>query len=304
MSNSKLVNKTMLTKINYTKGRSGRKLEKITIHHCASIMSIENLKNLYNSGSRQVSSHYGIGNDGRIGQFVDESNTAWTDGNWNSNCKSVTIETSNCETGGNWKVSDKALNSLIKLVADIGKRNNFGKLIKGKNVTWHSMYANTQCPGAYLLSKMDYIIEEANKINSSQEQVQSIKIEDIPNKKVRLKIDANLWNLNFAKYADAKSIKKFKKGDIIIVSAIANHPIGSKYYLTEYSYSNKINNGFNIVDCEDYVEEKIHIVKNGENLSIIAKKYNTTWQKIYYDNKSVIGSNPNLIREGQKLVIK
>lgn len=167
MSNSKLVNKTMLTPRNYDRGRSGYKIKKITIHHCAGVMSIENLGNLMKNGARQVSSHYGIGNDGRIGQYVDESNTAWTDGNWVSNCTSVTIETSNNKTGGKWTVGDKALNSLIKLVADIGKRNNLGTLVKGKNVTWHRMYASTTCPGEYLLSKMDYIISEANKINKN-----------------------------------------------------------------------------------------------------------------------------------------
>ena len=60
------------------------------------------------------------------------------------------------------KVSDASLNSLIKLVADIAKRNNLGTLVKGKNLTWHSIYSNTACPGAYLLSKMDYIATEAN----------------------------------------------------------------------------------------------------------------------------------------------
>jgi N-acetylmuramoyl-L-alanine amidase CwlA len=167
MSNSKLVSKTLLTNKNYDKGRSGYKIKKITIHHCAGIMTIEQLGRLMKNGSRQVSSHYGIGNDGRIGQFVDEKNTAWTDGNWVSNCTSVTIETSNNKTGGKWTVGEKALKSLIKLVADIGKRNNLGTLVKGKNVTWHRMYVSTTCPGDYLLSKMDYIISEANKLNKT-----------------------------------------------------------------------------------------------------------------------------------------
>ncbi len=47
-----------------------------------------------------------------------------------------------------------------------------------------------------------------------------------------------------------------------------------------------------------------YTVKSGDNLSRIAQKYGTTWQKIYNDNKDVIGSNPNLIRPGQVLVIK
>lgn len=47
----------------------------------------------------------------------------------------------------------------------------------------------------------------------------------------------------------------------------------------------------------------IYTVKAGDNLSKIAKKYNTTWQKIYEKNKKIIGSNPNIIRIGQKLEI-
>ena len=125
MSNSKLVNVTVPAYSgNYSVGRSGRKIEAITIHHMAGVMSAEQCGKVFQAKGRNGSSHYGIGNDGRIGLYVDESNTAWTNSNWDSNCKSVTIETSNSSTGGQWPVSDKALNSLIKLVADIAKRNN------------------------------------------------------------------------------------------------------------------------------------------------------------------------------------
>lgn len=47
----------------------------------------------------------------------------------------------------------------------------------------------------------------------------------------------------------------------------------------------------------------IYTVKKGDNLSKIAKKYNTTWKKIYEKNKSIIGKNPNIIYPGQVLVI-
>ena len=50
--------------------------------------------------------------------------------------------------------------------------------------------------------------------------------------------------------------------------------------------------------------EIIYTVVKWDTLSSIAAKYNTTWQKIYEDNKDVIGDNPNLIKPGQKLVIK
>ena len=165
MSNSSLVTvKVPANSSNYTKGRTA-KIQMIAIHHMAGILTAKQCGNIFAKAGRGGSSHYGIGKDAEVGLYVDEANTAWTNSNWDSNCKSVTIETSNCEVGGDWKVSDKVLNKLIELVADIAKRNNLGKLVKGKNLVWHSMYAATNCPGKYLLSKMDYIVEQANKIN-------------------------------------------------------------------------------------------------------------------------------------------
>lgn len=151
---------------NYTKGRTS-KISEITIHHMAGVLSAKTCGGLWQKVGRRGSSHYGIGKDGEIANYVDENDTAWCNSNWASNCRAVSIECSNSATGGDWSVSDTVLNSLIKLVADIAKRNNLGTLVKGKNVTWHSMYTATTCPGPYLLSKMDYIISKANKINGA-----------------------------------------------------------------------------------------------------------------------------------------
>lgn len=156
---------------NFTYGRSGYTLRKITIHHMAGIMSAEACGNLWQNPSRQTSSNYGIGVDGEIMCYVDENNTSWCDSNWESNCISVTIENSNDSTGGEWHVSDKTLNSLIKLCADISIRNGLGLLVPGDNLTWHSMYAATTCPGDYLRSKMQYIADEANKIISGGKHI-------------------------------------------------------------------------------------------------------------------------------------
>ena len=165
MSNSSLITATYKAHSNnYSTGRSGRKIEKVTIHHMAGVLTAKQCGSIFQDGNRQASSNYGIGKNGEIALFVDEKNTSYADANWDSNCKSVTIECSNNKTGGDWTISDTVLNSLIKLVADIFKRNNLGKAVKGKNVTWHSMYAATACPGNYLRSKMDYICDEVNKI--------------------------------------------------------------------------------------------------------------------------------------------
>lgn len=154
---------------NYTKGRKSN-ITEICIHHMAGVMTAEQCGKIWQNPKRHGSSNYGIGVDGRIGGYVSESDTSWCNSNWASNCRSVTIETSNDKTGGEWHVSDASLNSLIRLVADIAKRHGLGKLVRGKNLTWHSMYASTACPGPYLKSKIDYIIAEANKINSGSSQ--------------------------------------------------------------------------------------------------------------------------------------
>lgn len=151
---------------NFTYGRSGRNIEAITIHHMAGKLTAEQCGRIFQQVGRYGSSHYGIGYNGEIASYVDEENTAWTNSNWDSNCKSVTIETSNSEIGGSWPVSDASLNALIKLVADIAKRNGLGTLVPGQNLTWHSMFADTTCPGDYLRSKMQYIADEANKLNA------------------------------------------------------------------------------------------------------------------------------------------
>lgn len=50
-----------------------------------------------------------------------------------------------------------------------------------------------------------------------------------------------------------------------------------------------------------------YVVRKGDTLSGIAKKVtgnSANWKAIYNQNKKTIGSNPNLIKPGQKLVIK
>jgi hypothetical protein len=82
----------------------------------------------------------------------------------------------------------------------------------------------------------------------------TLRISDITNKKVKLIRDANLWDLSFTTWAGAKSVKTLPAGTIVEVSALAKHPLGGSYYLSEYSYSRGVGNGINVKDCEDYVD--------------------------------------------------
>lgn len=151
---------------NYTQNRAaqGGTISEITVHHCAGIMSIESLGTLWQTVGRSGSSHYGVSGTA-VGQYVHESDVAWTNSNWDANCRAVTIETSNSGGAPDWPVSDTTLATLIQLVADIASRNGLGRLIKGENLTWHSMYTATECPGPYLFARLQYIVDEANAIN-------------------------------------------------------------------------------------------------------------------------------------------
>ena len=53
--------------------------------------------------------------------------------------------------------------------------------------------------------------------------------------------------------------------------------------------------------ADNVSQETIYIVKKGDTLSGIAKKYNTTYQKLAKDNNI---ENPNLIYPNQKIIIK
>ena len=162
-TNSSLICHTHLSP--YNSGLRTHPISKITIHHMAGNLSVETCGNVFQTS--ESSSNYGVGTDGRMAMYVEEKNRSWAScSSWNDN-RAVTIEVANCEYGGNWRVSDKALASLIKLCVDICKRNGMPKLEytgdKNGSLTIHSMFAATACLGPYLKSKLTYIANEVTK---------------------------------------------------------------------------------------------------------------------------------------------
>jgi hypothetical protein len=153
------------------------KIDTITIHCMAGNLTIETCANVFAQTSRQASSNYGVGSDGRIGCYVDEADRSWCSSNRANDMRAITIEVANdggADTG--WHVSGVAMDSLIKLVADVCKRNKIKKLVwsdnkddrinhrNGCNMTVHRDFKNKACPGDYLMSKMPYIASEVNKL--------------------------------------------------------------------------------------------------------------------------------------------
>lgn len=174
MSNSSLISYTKISP-NRTSPRN-HTIDTITIHHMAGDLTIEDCGAVFAPSARQASSNYGIGSDGRIGMYVEESDASWCTSSSSNDNRAVTIEVAN--DGGEstgWHVSDKALNSLIKLCADICRRNDIKKLkwradpsLIGdsfhQNMTVHQWFQATLCPGPYLYGKHSYIASEVNKL--------------------------------------------------------------------------------------------------------------------------------------------
>ena len=175
MSYSKLTNKVMLAhESNYTKGRSGKKICKITPHHMATVWSAERCAESFQNPSRNASANYCIGNDGKIVCNVEEENRAWTSSSGENDNQAITIEVSNSTGAPEWKISDAAWNSLVNLCIDICKRYNFTLTFNGTpsgSLTMHKMFANTNCPGPYLESKFPELAKVVNqKLGAKPEQ--------------------------------------------------------------------------------------------------------------------------------------
>lgn len=165
MSNSSLISYTKISP-NRTSPRK-KPIRKITIHHMAGNLTVEQCGAVFAPTSRRASSNYGIGTDGRIGMYVEEKDRAWTSSSPDNDNQAVTIEVANNTLGPNWTVHDKAMASLINLCVDICKRNGIQRLNftgdKTGNLTMHCYFKSTLCPGPYLKSKFPYIASEVNK---------------------------------------------------------------------------------------------------------------------------------------------
>lgn len=212
-TNSPLVNYTKISP-NKTSPRKN-KIDTITIHCVVGQCSVEALGEVFAPKSRQASSNYGIGKDGRIGMYVEEKDRSWCSSNSANDNRAITIEVAS-DTTHPYAVTDAAYKSLIKLVADICKRNGIKKLVwstnkddrvnhrNGCNMTVHRDYANKSCPGEYLYSRHGDIAKKVNKILGSNGTITISKPASTTNTKFSVGDKVKL--ISGAKYTSGTSI--------------------------------------------------------------------------------------------------
>ena len=186
-TNSPLVTYTKLTS-NHS-GQRKHIIDTITIHCIVGQWTAKQGCDYFANTDRQCSANYVVGKDGSIGLSVEEKNRSWCSGGTDkygnpirvngisgadNDHRAITIEVAS-DTTHPYAVTDQAYNALVRLVADICKRNGIKKLLwKGdkslvgkvseQNMTVHRWFAQKACPGDYLYNRHTQIAAEVNKL--------------------------------------------------------------------------------------------------------------------------------------------
>ena len=174
-TNSKMVVHTKLSP-NHS-GQRTHSIDRISPHCVVGQVTAESLGNLFARAYYQASSNYGIDKDGRVGLYVEEKNRSWCTSSNANDQRAVTIECAS-DTSSPYRMNDAVYQTLIKLCADICRRNGKKKLLwfgdKNKTlnyspasdemvITVHRWFANKSCPGDWLYSRLGDL---ANKVTA------------------------------------------------------------------------------------------------------------------------------------------
>lgn len=248
MSQSSLVTKQWwANSSNYTVGRQDT-IHGIVIHHAAST-SLDSIGQVFSQYGRGGSAHYGVGGN-QIHQYVREEDTAWHCGDWAGNSCTIGIETTNSTGAPDWLVAEDTFNTLVKLVADIAKRNGLGRIKFEPDGVYptlsaHRDWSPTYCPGDYLYSRMNEIADKANEINYPSKKAE-LKWSKLDKTTTYITVrDTHLYDFNKTSASDLTAVKAYAKNTTIdIYGKCENKTIGKTFLVTEYSYTQKITNGF------------------------------------------------------------
>ena len=100
--------------------------------------------------------------NGRIGQLVWDTDTAWHAGDYDANCTSIGIEHADISTSP-WRISDATLDNGAHLVAALCKAYGLGRPQYGRNVFFHRDFCPTECPASIAGSQRDAYMRRAQE---------------------------------------------------------------------------------------------------------------------------------------------
>jgi len=170
-------NSSLVSHVRLSPNHSGQRiypLTRITVHCTAGRASVEGLGEIFANPSRQASSQYGIGEDGRVGMYVEEKNRSWCSSSYDNDERSITIEASSDATEP-FAMNETVYARIIDLCTDICQRYGKKKLlwIPDKDTTLmykpaedelvltvHRWFANKSCPGDWLYARLGDVAEK------------------------------------------------------------------------------------------------------------------------------------------------
>ena len=180
-TNSKMVVYTKLSP-NHS-GQRTHSIDRISPHCVVGQVTAESLGNIFSKSSYKASSNYGIDKDGRVGMYVEEKNRSWCTSSNANDQRAVTIECAS-DTTSPYRMNNAVYEILIKLCADICRRNGKKKLLwfgdKNKSlnysprsdemvITVHRWFANKSCPGDWLYSRLGDLAKRVTEELSEEE---------------------------------------------------------------------------------------------------------------------------------------
>ena len=306
-TNSSLVSYTKLSP-NHS-GLRTHSIDRITPHCVVGQCSVETLGNIFLPASRQASSNYGIGVDGRVGMYVEEKNRSWCSSSNANDQRAVTIECAS-DTKSPYAFKDAVYQTLIKLCVDICKRNGKKKLLwlgdKTKTLNYspkademvltvHRWFANKSCPGDWLYARLGDLASKvtASLADSSKPAASTGKVKA-----------GNLVTITGGTYYGGKAIPAWvKKLKWYVLEVSGDRAVINKDESGKYAIMSPVKVSDLAVAGEKPASTyRTHTVVKGDTLWDIAERYLGKGSR-YSEIKTLNGLTSNVIYSGQKLKI-
>ena len=306
-TNSSMVSYTKLSP-NHS-GQRTHSIDRITPHCVVGQCSVETLGNIFLPASRQASSNYGIGVDGRVGMYVEEKNRSWCSSSNANDQRAVTIECAS-DTKSPYAFKDAVYQTLIKLCVDICKRNSKKKLLwlgdKTKTLNYspkademvltvHRWFANKSCPGDWLYARLGDLASKvtASLADSSKPAASTGKVKA-----------GNLVTITGGTYYGGKAIPAWvKKLKWYVLEVSGDRAVINKDESGKYAIMSPVKVSDLAVAGEKPASTyRTHTVVKGDTLWDIAERYLGKGSR-YSEIKTLNGLTSNVIYSGQKLKI-
>lgn len=309
-TNSPLVSYTKLSP-NHS-GQRTHSIDRITPHCVVGQCSVETLGNIFLPTSRQASSNYGIGVDGRVGMYVEEKNRSWCSSSAANDQRAVTIECAS-DNSEPYAFKDVVYKRLIELCTDICKRNGKTKLLwlgdKAKTLNYtpksdemvltvHRWFANKSCPGNWMYARMgDLASKVTAALGSEVKPVEQAK----PTGTIKT---GDLVTITGSTYYNGKAIPSWvKKLRWYVVEVSGDRAVINKDESGRYAIMSPVKtSALAVADTKPAVDYRIHTVVHGDTLWAIAKKYLGAGSR-YKEIVILNGLKSNVIYSGMKLKI-